>query len=962
MVFCAVIGCSNNSQKTRGISYFRFPSLRNRGTSYNHPKCAKRLAMWIKALRRADLTMNKIQHERVCSNHFISGAPASFHDENNPDWVPTLNLGYTKVDGKFKRIVPEKEDVYESEDDDDGIEYDDEDEMEDEENEDEDFSNGQSKVMLGTTCIVDSCKNNLLKTRKKGLNISYYRFPVEEKLLLKWKDRCKLNSSNVLKSARICSEHFKDDDFHLSSFQGKRQLKPEAVPSLNLGGNKLSKTKLNNSVNRKKRIKGNSSNSEDEISQGSDYEEVIKVRIAPMDGESSSDESQPRKRSRKRKISSASDIKAIDVSDSSGEFYLGVDNDGKWMPSRPSKISAKKEKMSEIGSGRKRKVYDDRAEEDFDPLELEELNERVDDTPAIVMPPSLGSMLKEGKLVPDDKEAIIKMLEERILEHSRIVEDKNVTPFSSKSKKKVTTPFNKSALSISTDSGFEKNDKEEAITFSIPLSALEIEDNYSTKVSPEKSVDSLNRDNLKSPNADLLLENGSKPDTFESLKKKYDILLTQKIELQKENSELKQKLKACNEELKTKCQELQVSTVMHDNVVAKLTKIETCLSKMLTPNQIKLLLNDVKKVSWTPQEMLSAFTIRYLSKRCYYYLRQKLNYPLPGISSVQRWAAVMTKQHGGNLKEVEEAVYMISGDCDEEEEEVMFFPNATDDVVIEGSDEPNQNDGQELIEHTELLEEKGDNQQETESGNMETTTNFTDEQEQIEHDGELKEHVIYIKREENWEEANLVNENVIGEYSEDPECVTYQEERTDDDRTDGPLLKALLIGKLEDQQAGESGEQQDPLSAMQTVDTNENAEEFPHNVILVEAIDGVDPETIQWQVENAEEGGHYYITDENVLARFEEGDNIHVLTEEGVIENCKQDDPTNAETPTFSMTPENFEQGENNDRILHYLYRINEVSPLTTNNSADHSYAIATIDKYIRTKERHKNRRPAKRP
>ena len=31
---------------------------------------------------------------RVCSIHFISGKPASLFDETNPDWIPTVNMGY----------------------------------------------------------------------------------------------------------------------------------------------------------------------------------------------------------------------------------------------------------------------------------------------------------------------------------------------------------------------------------------------------------------------------------------------------------------------------------------------------------------------------------------------------------------------------------------------------------------------------------------------------------------------------------------------------------------------------------------------------------------------------------------------------------------------------------------------------------------------------------------------------
>ena len=34
---------------------------------------------------------------RVCSTHFLSGAPSTLYDVTNPDWAPSLNLGYDSV-------------------------------------------------------------------------------------------------------------------------------------------------------------------------------------------------------------------------------------------------------------------------------------------------------------------------------------------------------------------------------------------------------------------------------------------------------------------------------------------------------------------------------------------------------------------------------------------------------------------------------------------------------------------------------------------------------------------------------------------------------------------------------------------------------------------------------------------------------------------------------------------------
>ena len=43
-----------------------------------------------------DLTDDKLENERVCSRHFVSGQAAKQWDQFDIDWVPTLHLGHTK--------------------------------------------------------------------------------------------------------------------------------------------------------------------------------------------------------------------------------------------------------------------------------------------------------------------------------------------------------------------------------------------------------------------------------------------------------------------------------------------------------------------------------------------------------------------------------------------------------------------------------------------------------------------------------------------------------------------------------------------------------------------------------------------------------------------------------------------------------------------------------------------------
>ena len=69
----------------------------------------KRHAGFISAISRADLTEKIMSNDRICSRHFISGKPASPLDENNPDWLPTLNMGHSKQSSESRaRAVAER--------------------------------------------------------------------------------------------------------------------------------------------------------------------------------------------------------------------------------------------------------------------------------------------------------------------------------------------------------------------------------------------------------------------------------------------------------------------------------------------------------------------------------------------------------------------------------------------------------------------------------------------------------------------------------------------------------------------------------------------------------------------------------------------------------------------------------------------------------------------------------------
>ncbi|XP_056647325.1 uncharacterized protein LOC130451987 [Diorhabda sublineata] len=56
--------------------------------------------------------------------------------------------------------------------------------------------------------------------------------------------------------------------------------------------------------------------------------------------------------------------------------------------------------------------------------------------------------------------------------------------------------------------------------------------------------------------------------------------------------------------------------------------------------------SNIKKLFWTREEIATAFTLRYYSKKSYLFLRNKLHYSLPGLSSLRRWASQLNLNQG----------------------------------------------------------------------------------------------------------------------------------------------------------------------------------------------------------------------------------------------------------------------------------------------------------------------------
>ena len=73
---CAVYGCGHNSTRESGLfRFFRIPSIIKNQGEQTLKLSTERRRTWLNNISRADsdLTEEKIETTRVCSDHFISG-------------------------------------------------------------------------------------------------------------------------------------------------------------------------------------------------------------------------------------------------------------------------------------------------------------------------------------------------------------------------------------------------------------------------------------------------------------------------------------------------------------------------------------------------------------------------------------------------------------------------------------------------------------------------------------------------------------------------------------------------------------------------------------------------------------------------------------------------------------------------------------------------------------------------
>ncbi|KAH6920724.1 hypothetical protein HPB50_028286 [Hyalomma asiaticum] len=102
MVHCVIVGCNNYSQSrakklksnTKDCSFFKIPKVRLHECGKTKELSERRRREWLSRINRRGIQEANADNYFVCSRHFVSGRPSHLFDDCNPDWAPSVSLGY----------------------------------------------------------------------------------------------------------------------------------------------------------------------------------------------------------------------------------------------------------------------------------------------------------------------------------------------------------------------------------------------------------------------------------------------------------------------------------------------------------------------------------------------------------------------------------------------------------------------------------------------------------------------------------------------------------------------------------------------------------------------------------------------------------------------------------------------------------------------------------------------------
>ncbi|KAL5236455.1 hypothetical protein ACI65C_003865 [Semiaphis heraclei] len=124
-------------------------------------------------------------------------------------------------------------------------------------------------------------------------------------------------------------------------------------------------------------------------------------------------------------------------------------------------------------------------------------------------------------------------------------------------------------------------------------------------------------------------------------------------EVLEENTELKhyttsllkeiETLKEENNVYNARIQELEMTVSNQEQSIENNSEhLKNILARFFTEGQVKAIIEDNKnQIRWTSNDISSAMSIHCVSAKAYRFLRDKLKYPLPSISTLRRWATTL---------------------------------------------------------------------------------------------------------------------------------------------------------------------------------------------------------------------------------------------------------------------------------------------------------------------------------
>jgi hypothetical protein len=118
---------------------------------------------------------------------------------------------------------------------------------------------------------------------------------------------------------------------------------------------------------------------------------------------------------------------------------------------------------------------------------------------------------------------------------------------------------------------------------------------------------------------------------------------------QKEKLDLKELLEKEKEAFEKEKEKFEIEKALLENEKKDLERklldstpkqhVNNYLSAVFTPGQIKRLLDPSKKrIVWNPEDISAAMSAGSYGARAYHYWRTKRNMPLPGMSTLRKWA------------------------------------------------------------------------------------------------------------------------------------------------------------------------------------------------------------------------------------------------------------------------------------------------------------------------------------